>query len=316
MKVFEVVNPGMLTTVQDLGRNGYQKYGLAVSGSVDHYAHRVANILVSNPQNAAVLEITLFGLKLVALESTVIAITGGDLYPTVNNQPVATWSSIKINKGDEIQFKGCKSGCRAYLAVAGGIDVPLFFGSRSTDVVGKFGGVEGRGLEKGDLLHAREAKVPIAKIKRRTLPPSLIPDYSTHVDARVILGPQDDAFESDAIDTFLSSTYTVTKEMDRMACRLDGPKLEHQTSADIDSEGLFLGSIQVPKNGLPIVFLTGRQSVGGYTKIGGVISVDLSRLAQVKQGNTISFHQVTMDEAHDSFKHQEKIFKILSANMM
>jgi biotin-dependent carboxylase-like uncharacterized protein len=316
MKVFEVVNPGMLTTVQDLGRNGYQKYGLAVSGSVDHYAHRVANILVSNPQNSAVLEITLFGLKLVALESTVIAVTGGDLQPTVNNQPVATWSSIKVNKGDEIQFKGCKSGCRAYLAVAGGIDVPLFFGSRSTDVVGKFGGVEGRGLEKGDLLHAGEGKVPIDKIKRRTLPPSLIPDYSNHVDARVILGPQDDAFETDTIDTFLSSTYTVTKEMDRMACRLDGPKLEHQTSADIDSEGLFLGSIQVPKNGLPIVFLTGRQSVGGYTKIGGVISVDLSRLAQVKQGDTISFHQVTMDEAHDFFRHQEKMFKILSANMM
>src|SRR5699024_3583387 len=190
MSMFEVVNPGPLTTVQDLGRIGYQKYGIAVSGPVDQYAHRGANILVSNPKSAAALEVTLVGLKLIALKSTVISITGGDLNPTVNNKPVALWKSLKINKNDVIHFKGCKTGCRSYMAVAGGIDLPLFLGSRSTDVLGEFGGVDGRGLKRGDKLKAGVSKRNLEELKGRCLPSFLIPEYSNHIDVRFILGPQ------------------------------------------------------------------------------------------------------------------------------
>lgn len=202
MKVFKVINSGILTTVQDLGREGYQKYGLAVAGSVDHYAHRVANILVSNPQGAAVLEITLLGLKMEALRSTVVAITGGDLNPTVNGKSIPMWTSIKIKKGDVIHFKGCRSGCRSYLAIAGGIDVPLFLGSRSTDTVGKVGGMNGRSLEKNDEIKTFQSNVSLDKVTGRRLPPSLIPKFANHVDVRVILGPQQDAFTEEAIQTF------------------------------------------------------------------------------------------------------------------
>src|SRR5690625_20407 len=315
MNVFKVINPGMFTTIQDFGRKGYQKYGIAVSGSVDHYAHRIANILVSNPQSAAVLEVTLVGLKLKALRSTVISITGGDLRPVINHQSVPLWKSLQVNKGDVIHFKGCKTGCRAYLAIAGGIDVPLFLGSKSTDTVGKFGGMKGRSLQKGDIIKTGFLNGNINKLTGRSLPPFLIPKYSNHINVRVILGPQDNAFTKNAIDTFLSSTYTVSKDLDRMACRLQGPELKHQTSADIDSEGLFLGAIQVPPNGKPIVLLTGRRSIGGYPKIGGVISVDLPKLAQLKQGDTINFTQVSVSEAHSLLKEQERKFTILNTHV-
>lgn len=314
MSVFEVVSPGPLTTVQDLGRIGYQKYGIAVSGPVDIYAHRIANILVSNTEDAATLEITLVGLKLIALESTVISITGGDLNPTVNNKQVPLWKSLRINKDDVIHFKGCKTGCRSYMAIAGGIDLPRLLGSRSTDVLGEFGGLDGRGLKRGDKLKAGPPSRAEGSLKGRCMPPSLIPEYANHIDVRFILGPQDDAFTEASIETFLSSTYTVSKDLDRMGCRLEGPELEHKIGADIDSEGIFLGAIQVPKNGKPIVFLTGRQSVGGYTKIGGVISVDLPKLAQLKQGDTIRFNQITINESHALLKEQENIFKILEMN--
>ncbi|HET7615854.1 MAG TPA: biotin-dependent carboxyltransferase family protein [Bacillales bacterium] len=315
MKIFEIVHSGIFTTIQDLGRHGYQKYGLAVSGSADHYSHRMANLLVGNHEDAALLEITLLGLKVKALEPAVIAVTGGDLTPTLNGEPLRTWVSVKVEAGDFIHFKGSRTGCRSYMAVAGGIDVPPVFGSRSTDDVGKIGGLNGRSLEKGDRLKIGDRTGSLDRLSGRSLPPSLIPDYPKDIDVRVILGPQDDAFSSEAIETFFSSEYKVSKDLDRMACRLEGTELKHKTGADVASEGIFLGAIQIPKNGLPIVFLVGRRSVGGYTKIGGVISVDLRKLAQVKPGDTIRFHKIELAEAHQLLKEQERTFKILSTNI-
>jgi antagonist of KipI len=310
--IFEVVKPGLLTTIQDLGRKGYQKYGLAVSGAVDPYAHRIANILVSNPENEATLEVTLMGLQLKVLEDRVIAITGGNLEPYINDHPAPMWTSFLVKKGDMILFKGYSTGCRAYIAVSGGIKADVVLGSKSTDLLSGIGGIGGRALKKRDIIETGDTKAKV--MIRKRLPFNLIPSYSENIKVRVILGPQEDAFTEEGIDTLLSSEYIVSKHSDRMACRLDGPPIEHVTSADILSEGMFLGAIQVPKNGLPILFQAGRQSVGGYTKIGGVISVDLPKVAQLKPNDRITFERITLTEAHQLLRKQESIFQILKAS--
>ncbi|WP_246197381.1 biotin-dependent carboxyltransferase family protein [Cytobacillus depressus] len=296
-----------------MGRVGYQKYGLAVSGSADHYSHRMANILVGNPESSAVLEVTLMGLKMKTLKQTVIAVTGGDLTFTVNGVPGPMWSSVKVNEGDVIHFAGCRSGCRAYIGVIGGISVPKILGSRSTDTVGKIGGIKGRALKKGDVIPFKEQSLLRFQGVRRRLPENLIPTYTNTFHLRVILGPQEEAFKEKAIHTFFSSTYKATKDVNRMGCRLEGPIIEHTAGADITSEGIFFGAIQVPKNGQPIVFLVGRQSIGGYTKIGGVITVDLPKLAQVKPGDSITFERITVEEAHALLKEKEHDFSILKS---
>lgn len=316
MATFEVLNPGTFTTIQDLGRFGYQKYGLAVSGSADSYAHRMSNLLVANAEEEAVLEITLIGLRLKVLKTTVIAIAGGDMQAKVNGKLIPNWVTTKVHKGDILQFTGVKTGCRSYLAVAGGIDTPVVLGSRSTDTLGNIGGMEGRTLKKGDILYSREVSLTDPYWSARRLHPALIPDYGEHVDLRVILGPQSDAFTPKGIEKLLSSTYTVTKDLDRMGCRLEGQAIEHKDGADIVSEGIFMGAIQVPRNGLPIVFLVGRRSVGGYTKIGGVISIDMMKMAQVKQGNKVRFHQVDIEEAQRLYIEMEKVFHSMRGHIV
>lgn len=314
IKIFEVINGGLLTTVQDLGRRGYQKYGLAVSGAADPYAHRMSNVLVRNKETAATLEVTLMGLKLKVLEPCLIAITGGNLNPHVNGEPAPMWASFPVNVGDDIHFKGCSAGCRAYIAVAGGFKVADVLGSKSTDLAGHMGGMDGRALKRGDVIDVYDANDVLSGPTRKRLASDLIPTYADNIKVRVVLGPQDDSFTEAGIRTFFSSTYTVTKDSDRMACRLEGPVIEHAESADINSEGMFFGAIQVPKNGLPILFQAGRPSVGGYTKIGGVITVDLPKVAQLKPSDKISFQQVTVEEAHVLLQEQERLFKLLQVS--
>lgn len=311
--IFEVLKSGLLTSIQDLGRKGYQKFGLAVSGAADPYAHRIANILVANPDNEATIEVTLFGLQIKALKNMVIAITGGNLQPELNQQPAPMWTSFSVKKGDILAFKGGSSGCRSYIAVAGGIKAEQVMGSKSTDLIGGIGGMDGRALQKGDIIDTfKESSYPSY---RRSLPISLIPTYPNHIKIRILLGPQDDKFTANGIDTFLSSEYAVSTSSDRMACRLEGPTIEHMCGADILSEGMFHGAIQVPQNGLPILFQVGRQSVGGYTKIAGVITVDLPKIAQLKPGDLVSFQKVTLEEAHQLLRKQENMFKILKASL-
>nr|WP_085506126.1 biotin-dependent carboxyltransferase family protein [Thalassobacillus devorans] len=307
-----MINPGVFTTIQDLGRTGYQKYGLAVAGSADQYSHRIANILVGNPESSAVLEITLMGLKMKAIKEAIIAVTGGDLNFTINGVLAPLWSSLTVKEGDILQFNGCKSGCRAYLSIAGGgVSVPKVLGSKSTDTVGGIGGMEGRVLKKDDIIPSNEQPIQDFKGIRRRLPDHLIPEYTNTFHLRVVLGPQENAFKEEAIQTFLTSTYKATKDVNRMGCRLEGPEIEHIAGADIISEGIFFGAIQVPKNRQPIVFLVGRQSIGGYTKIGGVITTDLPKLAQVKPGDSITFEQTTVEEAHELLREKEKDLSIM-----
>ncbi len=306
MDTFEVVQPGPLTTVQDLGRYGYQQYGVPSSGAMDSYALRIGNLLVGNAENAASLEITLFGCQLRALQDTVVAVTGADLGVTINGKPAPQWQAIPVRKDDVIAFPRLKSGCRAYLSVAGGFPVSPVMGSASTYVRAGIGGYEGRALRKGDVL--RTAK-PMRQPAQVPIPHRYIPAYGNRITLRVVLGPQDDYFTDEGIRTFLSSDYTVSTQADRMGYRLEGARIRHKAKADIISDGIPLGAVQVPGDGLPIILLADRQTTGGYTKIATVISADIPLIAQAKPGDTVRFRQVSPDEAITALREQEKMIE-------
>lgn len=289
MDIFEVVQPGPMTTVQDLGRTGYQQYGVPTSGALDDYAFRLGNLLVGNDEGAAALEITLFGCQLRALQDTLIAITGADLAPAINGRPLPIWESLWVKRDQLLSFSQLRKGCRSYLAVAGGIQVPEIMKSASTCVRAGIGGLDGGPLRKGDILRAG-ADATLAGTAQ--IPASYIPAYSNALALRVILGPQDDYFTSDGISTLLNSEYTVSAQADRMGYRLEGPLIQHSGGADIVSDGIPLGAIQVPGDGMPIILLADRQTTGGYPKIANIISADIPKVAQAKPGDRIRFQQV------------------------
>lgn len=294
MGTIRVIEGGLLTTVQDLGRPGYQALGVSPAGAADEYAFRLANWAVGNPPGAAALEITLIGPRLFFPEEAMVVITGADLGPVLDGQPFPMWVATTVPAGSTLAFTGGSRGCRAYLAVAGGIDVPPVLGSRSTDVLGGFGGLEGRPLRAGD-------ELPLGApggTGARLIPPELVPVYPEHVLARVVLGPQEDHFTSEGLRAFLESSYQVTPQSDRIGLRLEGPVIRHRGRADIVSDGMPAGAVQVPQDGRPLVVLANRQTMGGYPKIATVISADLWRLAQLRPGNRLSFRAVTPEEAH------------------
>ena len=292
---FRVLKGGMLTTVQDLGRTGYQSQGFSVSGVMDVRSFKIANLLLDNPENEAVLEFTLMGPSLEFTSETIIAITGGDFQPRVNKKPVKMYTALYMHKGDVLDFAGCRTGSRGYIAFSSYLDIPVVMGSRSTNIKCGIGGFKGRRLKDGDYIGFR--------IKRRSLPYFLSRsleldefDYD-EVTLRVVMGPQEEVFTSAGRETFLNSEYTVTSDFDRMGCRLEGPFIAYKTTADIISDGIAFGSVQVPSHGKPIILLSDRQTTGGYAKIATVISVDLPKLAQCKTDNKVRFKAVTVEEA-------------------
>lgn len=296
-----VVDGGLLTTVQDLGRPGYQAFGISWAGAADEYALRLANWAVGNAPGAAGLEITLIGPRLLFTDEAIIAVTGADLGPRLNGDALPMWQPVRVPAGAALSFAGGSHGCRAYLAVTGGIDVPPVLGSRSTDLLGRFGGLDGRTLRAGDELPIGTLADPSGRGqggKPRLIPPELIPDYPEHLEARVVLGPQEDHFTSEGLRVFLSSCYRVTPQSDRMGLRLEGPVIRHRGRADIISDGMPPGGVQVPQDGRPMVLLANRQTVGGYPKIATVVSADIWRLAQLRPGASVSFRAVTPEEAH------------------
>jgi len=292
-----VVEPGLLTTVQDLGRFGYQRVGVPPSGPMDRAAFIVANRLVGNPNEAAALECTIKGPRLEVRQAAVIAVTGAPMGFTVNGREAPSWTAMGVRPGDVLGFQMASAGCRAYLAVAGGIDVPLALGSRATYLRGRLGGLGGRALQKGDALPVG-TPAPAAAREGRTVPPALRPAYPTERECRVILGPQDDRFTAEGIRAFLEGPYDVTPQADRMGYRLKGPAIAHARGHDIVSDGIPLGGIQVPGEGQPIVLLVDRQTTGGYTKIATVIGVDIGAIGQTRPGQRIRFRRVTLEEAH------------------
>jgi biotin-dependent carboxylase-like uncharacterized protein len=293
-----VADPGLLTTVQDLGRPGYQRVGIPPSGPLDRAAFAVANRLVGNPDGAAGLELTLKGPRLEVRRECAVAVTGADMGLTVNGQAAPAWTALRLRPGDVVAFAMARAGCRAYLAVAGGLETPLALGSRSTYLRGRLGGVEGRALQKGDGLPIGAPAVPLDRLEGRAVPPARRPAYPAEVECRVVLGPQDDRFTAEGLAAFLGGLYEVTPQADRMGYRLKGPVIQHARGHDIVSDGIPLGGIQVPGEGQPIVLLVDRQTTGGYTKIATVIGADIAHIGQARPGYRVRFRRVTLAEAH------------------
>jgi antagonist of KipI len=308
---FEVVAPGLLDTVQDLGRWGHQSSGVPVSGAVDGFSLQVGNLLVGNPRGAAGLEMALCGPTLRVTADTLIAVCGADLGASLDGEPVPRWKSVAVRAGQALAFGGARSGAWAYLCVAGGIEVPPVLGSRSTCLRGGFGGLAGRALGSGDLL---EAGQPSRSARAgRSLRPSDVPSYGTRAGVRALPGPQADRFEGLALDTFFSARYTVSRHADRMGCRLEGPGLSAEGGHDILSAGVVAGSVQVPGDGAPIVLLADRQATGGYAVIAAVVSADLATLAQLPPGSSVSFSRATVDEAVAAARQREDFLATIEA---
>ena len=305
MEIVEVVEAGLLTTVQDLGRFGYQRYGVPVSGAMDPYALRLVNTLLGNQEDAAALEITLVGPKLKFLADTCIAMGGADLAPRLSGQATPTWCVLKVDAGSLLTFDGPTAGLRAYVAVVGGFDVPVVMGSRSTYIRAALGGHEGRVLKPGDRLSALPDAHSVPPIGTR-LPQQLTLAHGRKHQLRVIMGPQDDLFEQQGIETFLGSSYTVSRQSDRVGYRLEGEAIKHLRGADIVSDGIPFGAVQVTGDGQPVILMADRGSTGGYTKIATVISSDLGRVSQSMPGVELTFNAVTLEEAHEALREQEK----------
>jgi KipI family sensor histidine kinase inhibitor len=310
----EVLDAGALTTVQDLGRYGFQRYGVPVSGAMDAFALRIANLLVGNLEGAAALELTITGPQLLFLDNAVIAVAGADMQPRVDHLAAPTWQAFSVSKDAVLSFRGLRAGARAYLAIAGGIDVPVVLRSRSTYLRSHFGGFEGRALRPGDRLS--RGAVP-ETIEARQMPTSWLPTYLASHRVRVVLGPQDAAFTSRGVQTLLSSAYTIGSQSDRMGYRLEGPRIEHRTGADIVSDGTPAGAVQVAGDGMPLLLLADRGTTGGYAKIATIISVDLPRLAQSQPGDRVFFDAVSVSEAHDALRRQDTFLEqIRSARLI
>jgi len=309
IKVFQVLKPGFFTTVQDLGRYGYLRYGVPISGAMDTFSLVAANLLVANNPDDACLEITLIGPELQALTKTQIAITGGAASPKINGQHVPMWQTLEVQEGAVVSFGKMESGCRAYLSIRGGVDTPPVLGSRSTHVRGGFGGINGRQLKTEDIIGGFD--VSLLKVGY-SMPEELVPQFTGQFKARVILGPQADMFTERGITTFLSSQYKVTLEADRMGYRLEGPIIEHKAKADIISDALLPGAVQIPKNGKPIMIMRDAQTAGGYPKIAVIITPDVSTLGQAKTNDIIEFSKITIQQAHEKISEYYKFLNILS----
>jgi antagonist of KipI len=305
MDAFLVLTAGAYTTVQDMGRYGYQQMGIPVSGVLDTFSYRVANMLVDNPDNAAVLEITVMGPRLEIQMEADIAVTGAEIGMTLNDQPIESWKSIRTRPGDILDVQQVKSGCRAYLAISGGIEVPVVMGSRSTYVGGKLGGYRGRPLKEGDRIKGSQSKL---LGKPRQIPADMIPTYPSQIIIRAIPGPQDDFFQ-EGLTTLYQSEFMVSTKADRMGYRLQGPniKLAEGMPKSIISEPTMPGGVQIPADEQPIILLV-EQTVGGYTKIVTVISTDIPKVAQATPGDTICFERVGLEKAHSLYQERQKLW--------
>jgi antagonist of KipI len=291
--MIRVLEPGAMTTVQDLGRPGHQRYGIPPSGPVDHQSFVVANRLVGNVDAAAGLECTVLGPRFVAETACALAVTGAEMPLTVNGRESPSWTTLHLNAGDMVKIGPARAGVRGYVAFSGGLDVPAVLGSRATYVRGRLGGLEGRALRKDDRL----ALVPAALAPLRRARARVRPTFGEEPEIRVVLGPQADRFTGDGLRTFLGSAYEMLPQSDRMGARLRGPRIAHTAGHDILSDGIALGSIQVPGDGQPIALLVDRQSTGGYTKVATVCSFDIGRLGQVKPGHRLRFRAIELAEA-------------------
>ena len=295
-------NAGMLTTVQDSGRFHYQQYGVMASGAMDQVAMRIANILVGNPRDTAVLEMTVMGASMEFDQTNIVAITGADMHPTIDGRPVPMYAAVLVQRGETLTLGTCQQGMRTYVAFAGGLEIPIVMGRQSTLLRAGFGGYQGRKLKAGDEIAFTRPVQTLPKWELRSVGIEVL--VSKEVSVHVLLGPQDDHFTDEGLKTFLSSPYTIRNESDRMGYRLSGPQLHHRNGANIVTDGIAFGSIQVPSDGQPIIMMADRQCTGGYTKIATVISADLPVLAQCRPGTVVHFQTTTIEDAQALLRKQ------------
>ena len=307
-----IQEPGLFTTVQDEGRYGYQQFGVTPSGPMDARSFHIANLLVGNNLGEGALEMTFQGPTMKFEEANVVAVTGADMKPTLNGKPVPMYEAFVVEKDDVLKFQFAMNGSRGYVAFAGGLDIPLLMESKSTLASKGLGGVDGRKLQKEDHIGFTAPKKELPHMESRKVTKPEFPNKE--VVLRVIRGPQDDCFSEEEIRRFFWYGFKVTNEFDRMGCRLERSEpVKHLQDGNIISDGIACGSIQVPTNGQPIIMLADRQTVGGYTKIGTVISVDLSKLAQAKPGMDVRFVEVSLELAQDLYiRELEQADKLLN----
>lgn len=324
-----VMKSGLQDTIQDTGRKGYQKFGVVVGGAMDPFSHRVANLLVGNEGQEATLEMTLVGPRLLFEQDAVISICGGNLQPKIAGVPVPMWKPVFIRKGSELAFGAAIAGSRAYLAVAGGIDVPVVMNSRSTYVKAKIGGFHGRALRIGDILQVANPTGVSASIKQRLetneedfraadwqIAAKLLPNLSNRYVIRVMRGRQYVLFDEQNQTDFWNEPFTVSSLSDRMGYRINGPALKLKEQTEMISEAVTYGSIQVPADGNPIILAADRQTTGGYPKIGQISSINFTKLAQAKAGEQLTFNEVTIMESQRLMAMQEMNLKELRAAIL
>lgn len=324
-----VINGGLLTSIQDLGRYGYQKYGVVVSGAMDSYSMKLANIIVGNDENEAVLEITMIGPVLNLEKGNLISMTGADISPTIDGQKVPMGKPVYINEDCVLKFGKCVSGCRAYLSVAGGFDVSTVMDSKSTYLRAKLGGMDGRNLKKDDVLNINEKSELslniIKKIKEISEKEifnaakwhikNYIEENSKAIIIRVFEDRQTSYLTKDSLADFFNSSFVIDTKSDRMGYRLNGPKIELKEKIEMISGEVSFGTIQLPPDGNPIILLADRATAGGYPKIAHVAAYDLHKLVQLKAFDNIRFEKITLKEAEKLYIKREKYIEELKRSI-
>jgi antagonist of KipI len=312
MSQLHVVKPGLQTTIQDRGRWGLQSRGVPVAGPMDPCSHRIANALVGNEPGAATLEITLVGPELEFEDERIAAVAGAEFLLTVDGRSQAMNMPFCVPRGSRLQFGMRSLGSRAYLAIAGGIAVPPVLGSRSTHLVSRMGGLDGRALSAGDRLPLGDQRgSPRGIVAHAGFPSLPIPGRDARI--RVLPGPQRERFADAALDVLQSAPYAIGTDSDRMGYRLEGTPLGHEGSADIISDATPPGVLQVPASGQPVLLMADRQTTGGYPQLATVISADISIAGQLAPGDQIVFELCTLATALAALIAQERALMAIEA---
>ena len=304
MSVIHVQAPGLQTTVQDLGRQGFGPIGVSPSGAADPISLRLGNRLVGNDENSAALEMMLLGGTFNFPQGAIAALTGSDFGATVNDANLKPGTSLEIQPGQTLRLGPTNSGARCYLCVQGGIAVTPFLGSASTHILSGLGGFEGRALKKGDMLQIGS---PTKAFRKKTIAPQVSEQLSRRNVLRVTPGPQADWFSQQTLRVFCAGTYRVGEQSNRMGLRLEGPAISQRKAKQMITEGVSLGAIQVPPGGSPIILFVEQQTTGGYPKIANIISADIHHVGQLRPRDEIRFEEVTFETARSLLIKQEKM---------
>ncbi len=304
MSVIQVQSPGLLSTVQDLGREGFGPVGVSASGAADAISLRLGNRLLGNPEGAAALEMTLLGGTFLFAQGAIIALTGSDFAATLDGSPLALWTSVEVKPGQTLRAGSTRSGARCYLCVQGGIIVKPFLGSASTHLLSGLGGHQGRALRMGDVLGTGPAT---DSFRRNSITPQALRYLSPRKALRVTPGPQSDWFPKASLQLFYKSAYRVAEESNRMGLRLEGRPIARGSSGEMITEGVSIGAVQITAAGLPIILFVEQQTTGGYAKIANVISADLHSLGQLRPRDEIRFESVDWDTARALLLEQEHL---------